>query len=166
MEHFYRNKECSFGRENVCKTCRNKHTVEKRDKKKHASHQRNYYKNNADSIREKERARYYTELDKRKNSFYLARYNISLSEAIQMLTLQSGVCKICSVSISLEIGAENSGHVDHCHTTGKVRGILCSQCNTGLGQFKDNVLTLQKAIDYLNETTTKITEQRGNSDTS
>ena len=40
-------------------------------------------------------------------------------------------------------------HIDHCHKTGKVRGILCSECNTGLGKFKDSIELLQKAIEYL-----------------
>lgn len=41
--------------------------------------------------------------------------------------------------------------VDHCHETGKYRGLLCGLCNTGLGSFKDNVEVLQKAIEYINE---------------
>ena len=39
--------------------------------------------------------------------------------------------------------------VDHCHTTGKIRGILCNDCNTSLGKFNDDVELLQNAIDYL-----------------
>lgn len=42
-------------------------------------------------------------------------------------------------------------HVDHCHTTGKVGGLLCYNCNDGLGRFKDSVETLEKAIAYLKE---------------
>lgn len=43
--------------------------------------------------------------------------------------------------------------VDHCHTTGNVRGILCSNCNQALGKFKDSVVLLSKAIAYLNRST-------------
>jgi hypothetical protein len=39
--------------------------------------------------------------------------------------------------------------VDHCHNTGKIRGILCTKCNTGLGSFKDNIELLMNAIKYL-----------------
>jgi hypothetical protein len=39
--------------------------------------------------------------------------------------------------------------IDHCHETGKVRGLLCDACNTGIGRFSDQVDLLQKAIDYL-----------------
>lgn len=152
LDLFYKNKECLFGRENVCKKCRNDHTIKTRDKIKHSLHQQSYYRKNSDKIKQKESDRYYTKLDERKNSFYLARYSISLNDAIELLNKQHGLCKICSSSISLKVKAKNGGHVDHCHTTGKVRGILCSQCNTGLGHFKDNVLNLQKAIEYLHET--------------
>lgn len=40
-------------------------------------------------------------------------------------------------------------HLDHCHITGKIRGFLCSNCNTGLGLFKDNINLLESAIKYL-----------------
>jgi hypothetical protein len=39
--------------------------------------------------------------------------------------------------------------VDHCHATGKIRGLLCTKCNQGLGSFENNVEWLQNAIDYL-----------------
>ena len=59
-------------------------------------------------------------------------------------------CLLCGDS------EENQPHkrlvVDHCHETGKYRGLLCNLCNTGLGAFKDNTDVLQKAIEYLNET--------------
>ncbi len=43
-------------------------------------------------------------------------------------------------------------HVDHCHTSGKVRGLLCYNCNNGLGRFKDDIIVLKKAVDYLIKT--------------
>lgn len=39
--------------------------------------------------------------------------------------------------------------IDHCHKTGKIRGILCSRCNTALGGFNDDIKLLDKAINYL-----------------
>ena len=51
--------------------------------------------------------------------------------------------------------------VDHCHNTGKYRGLLCVTCNTGLGAFKDNVDLMQKAIEYLNETSLRHRNQSG-----
>ena len=75
-------------------------------------------------------------------------YGITLDEYNKMYENQKGCCKICgehqeSFSVTLA--------VDHCHTTGKVRGLLCRSCNTALGSFRDNITNLQSAIDYLKE---------------
>lgn len=59
-------------------------------------------------------------------------------------------CAICGTYLSSESKIKRErGHIDHCHATGKVRGILCDLCNKGLGQFKDNIESLTKAIEYL-----------------
>lgn len=67
-----------------------------------------------------------------------------ITEAIydSMVANQSGCCKICGVE-------DDNLHIDHCHATGKVRGLLCQSCNTGLGKFKDDVVIMGKAIEYL-----------------
>ena len=49
--------------------------------------------------------------------------------------------------------------VDHCHETGKYRGLLCILCNTGLGSFKDDIEVLQKAIEYINENSLRHRDQ-------
>ena len=65
---------------------------------------------------------------------------------------QKGLCAICN---NPSKGLSNNGKdikslaVDHCHNTQKVRGLLCQDCNTGIGYFKDNIKLLQSAIDYL-----------------
>jgi len=60
-----------------------------------------------------------------------------------MLEEQGGLCAICR--------AAPAAHVDHDHATGKVRGLLCFNCNGGLGQFKDRIQVLEAAIGYLRE---------------
>ena len=72
-------------------------------------------------------------------------YGITSNEYNTMLTEQEHKCIICQQQMV-------TPHVDHDHNTGKVRGLLCMQCNTALGKFKDDVDTLQRAIDYLNRT--------------
>lgn len=71
-------------------------------------------------------------------------YGMTLEEYESMAQEQGGVCKICC-------GPPTSRGlvVDHCHKTGKVRGLLCSTCNTALGQFRDDLWTLYRAVSYL-----------------
>ena len=72
-------------------------------------------------------------------------YNMTLQEYDELLELQEGLCDICGVTLE----DNRSTHIDHCHTTGKARGILCANCNKGLAFFDDNVLTLANSISYL-----------------
>jgi hypothetical protein len=66
-----------------------------------------------------------------------------------MLEAQDYKCAICGV---LDVVAPGNGAlaVDHCHETGRVRGLLCSICNTSLGGFRDDPELLQRAVNYLN----------------
>jgi len=72
------------------------------------------------------------------------KYGLTPDQYSQMLEQQGGGCAICGVTPNGKRLA-----VDHCHTTGKVRGLLCSPCNTGLGVFKDNTDLLHNAVKYL-----------------
>ena len=63
-----------------------------------------------------------------------------------MLVAQGGVCKICGGD---KPDGKHGWHVDHCHVTDRIRGLLCNLCNIGLGGFKDDPAVLQKAIEYL-----------------
>lgn len=83
---------------------------------------------------------------RKRNSYFKTKYQLTLSQRDELLKKQEGKCAICSTSLK-ETGG--STHTDHCHTTGKVRGILCTNCNRGLGHFKDSITNLEAAISYL-----------------
>lgn len=72
----------------------------------------------------------------------LKRYGISAEEFAGLEASQQGVCLICQQFCG-------DMHVDHDHATGKVRGLLCPQCNVGLGSFRDDPARLIRAIAYL-----------------
>jgi len=75
-------------------------------------------------------------------------YGITLEEYEKMVEKQNGVCKICN---NIPRGRYNSFHIDHCHTTNKIRGLLCDSCNRMLGFAKDNIIIFANAIKYLEE---------------
>lgn len=74
------------------------------------------------------------------------RYGLAIEDYDAMFTQCGGLCEICRVA---PVRA-----VDHCHQTGKVRGLLCSTCNRGLGVFKDSLEGLEKACEYLKKSLT------------
>ena len=75
-------------------------------------------------------------------SYHLTRrYGITAAEADHMLDMQGGLCAICKVA--------PAQHVDHDHATGKIRSLLCFNCNGGLGQFKDDPAVLRAAAEYV-----------------
>lgn len=71
------------------------------------------------------------------------KYGITLEEYTQRLDEQGGVCAICGGTVTAK------GGVDHCHASGKIRGILCHHCNVAIGNLKDDISLLKKAIIYL-----------------
>ena len=86
-----------------------------------------------------------------RNNRYVKKYGITSAEYDRLLAAQDGVCAICGT------GDEGRGrdflHVDHCHKTGKVRGLLCFHCNAGIGHFKDETWRLRNAADYVQQHT-------------
>ena len=70
------------------------------------------------------------------------KYGLSEGGFNTLLDSQGGGCAICGAT-------PDRFHVDHCHHSNKVRGILCSGCNTGLGKLGDSVEGLKKALAYL-----------------
>jgi len=72
----------------------------------------------------------------------LYRHGLTTEQYAEMLDAQGGLCGICA--------DREPAHIDHCHESNEVRGLLCQQCNTALGALGDNVEGLQRAIDYLN----------------
>ena len=80
-------------------------------------------------------------------------YGITHQDYEVMLEEQNNRCAICETSDPGGRHTSNYFVVDHCHTTGKVRKLLCHHCNTALGLVGDNISTLQKMIEYLSRNT-------------
>lgn len=71
----------------------------------------------------------------------MRRYGLGADDVDAMVAAQDGLCAICR--------KRPPGHVDHDHKTGRVRGVLCSECNQELGNFRDDTAALRAAINYL-----------------
>ena len=114
---------------------------------------KNWRKNNPEKIREIRKRTDAKRKDQRRDRELKKKYGISFDTYISMLTAQNGVCAICKRP---ETQLDKGGNirplcVDHCHTTGKVRGLLCASCNLALGNLEDNVQYFLNAISYLED---------------
>jgi hypothetical protein len=111
-------------------------------------------KNNPEKYREWERNKRYKDVEKSRYLDVLKKHKITSSDYENMFNSQDGVCAICNKE---EVRLSRNGVtitrlvIDHCHSTNKIRGLLCHLCNTAIGKFKDNIELLQAAIRYLKE---------------
>lgn len=91
------------------------------------------------------KAKYKPSPEKSRQYYLKHEFGITVDDYDTLFESQNGCCAICNDS-----PLENRRlAVDHCHTDGTVRGLLCFRCNATLGKFNDDVLLFQKAIDYL-----------------
>lgn len=117
---FAKNSAKKDGLQERCKSCRSKH----HQKVKH--------------LRKKPTA-------SQKRRYLITSYGISIEQYEKLLFRQKNRCAICYS----ENWGKPSPSIDHCHTTGRIRGLLCNNCNRALGLLKDNERTLKNAAKYL-----------------
>lgn len=140
LNNFYPRKRYKYKVDSVCKNCissknKNKKMTEEQlqKNKKKAT---NYRKNNSEKYKWSVKQCIYKKLG----------LKITKEEYDNMLQNQNGKCIICN---NPPLGFKKSLCLDHCHNTLKIRGLLCDNCNAGLGKFKDNIEILKNAILYL-----------------
>jgi hypothetical protein len=92
-------------------------------------------------------ARRTLEKERRARIRLLCRYGLTGEQYDALLAAQSGGCAICSTTAGTK--SNPTLHVDHDHRTGKVRGLLCQNCNTAIGAFQDDPALLRRASAYL-----------------
>lgn len=102
-------------------------------------------KNNPQRNRERTAAWRKLNPEEARNHQLWHKFGLTRNQYDDLLKLQLGVCAICSKSCI----SGRALAVDHCHTTKKIRGLLCMHCNQGLGMFRDSVELLDKAKEYL-----------------
>lgn len=135
---FHRNRARPDGLSATCKTCRR--DLERTPRR--LAYNREYYAAHVDKKREQSR-NYWVGHKKEKRDYKLSHeYGLSTSEFNVLLEKQHGKCAICGNPMARP-------HVDHCHETGAVRGLLCRECNLLLGHCHDDPQVLQSAASYL-----------------
>lgn len=132
LAEFYKNKNCTGGHDTTCKSCF----------KARAS---KYYLDNKDAVLERMAKDWLSQ----KERVFRRKYNMSLQDYVDMYDSQKGKCAICGRHHELFDKAKDQLVVDHDHDTGKVRKLLCNNCNTGLGMFKESATLLKLAAKYL-----------------
>lgn len=148
-------KKCSLSKDDslfekgrrVCQDCRknDRKLSYEANKDKYKVKARDWLKNNPEKYKEYQKTSRQNRKPKARDYYLRNRFGITLEVFEQMSVEQNHVCKICG---SKELTYKNL-NVDHCHETGKIRGLLCTSCNTALGLFKDNIQNLTSAIRYL-----------------
>lgn len=101
----------------------------------------------AEKQRIRDRLRHKENPDRSRKQNLKHSYGITLEQYEALYKSQDGKCLICNGSFPNR--GKDGLVVDHCHNEGHIRGLLCAKCNTGLGQFGDDIQRLQNAIEYL-----------------
>ena len=118
-------------------------------RKRRATYQKKYKEENLDIIRLKDKLK--AREPERKAAILNARrlrvYGVSANDYDKMFKEQNGVCFICNKPQRKKV--HKHLFVDHCHTTNKIRALLCNNCNTGIGMFEESIQTMKDAIAYL-----------------
>jgi len=142
FSEFQPNKKYKDGYKTWCKPCESEYNEKyhKQHADKRVTYTKEWHLNNPEAKKQHK-------LNGR-NTWLQQQYGIDLDTYNKMLFEQNGCCAICGLHHSEE---NKALAVDHCHTTGKVRGLLCINCNHMLGKAKDNVETLKAAIKYLKD---------------
>ena len=132
---FYREKKMPDGFRKKCKKCRDSALYRRRRKNPdgYNEYMRRWRMKNSDRL-------YAAEIRKR--------YGISLDQYSGLLLAQNKRCAICAAPHN-SIKKRGRLHVDHCHISGRIRGLLCANCNKMLGNARDRADLLRKGADYL-----------------
>ena len=107
---------------------------------------KSYYENNKDKFKAYKQANKERAAESAWKSRLKIEYNLTIEQYNSMLTEQSGGCKIC-----LKPDEGRKLAVDHCHSSGKVRGLLCNKCNRAIGLLNDSVDSAERLYIYLKD---------------
>jgi hypothetical protein len=143
-----------------------KRTWREANRDEHRKSVRQWRKDNPEKLREMRKRSLRRRMAKNPERFRIKRrtrelrtkYGLSTERLRELFVIQNGLCGICFISLLLpkSVNSEKKtstedhvARVDHCHATGKIRGLLCMQCNLRLGHARDSVEWMRSAVEYL-----------------
>jgi hypothetical protein len=133
LDDFYKLPHTRDGRQGHCKKCQ-------------VVRARRWVENNRERSRTYMKSYRQSNKERRYGNSIQSKFGLSLEEYKALSEKQKGLCAIC---LSKPKGRSKRLVVDHCHTSKRVRGLLCNTCNRALGMFQDNARTLTRAVAYL-----------------
>jgi hypothetical protein len=143
-----------FYKENHGEILKSNKEYRDKNKEKLSLKSKKYYFLNREKAKASSSARYYKDPvswgRRNRNSSLIKKFGISLQEIDLIIARQGNKCLICDREFS-KFSRLTSPHVDHNHSTGMFRGVICGRCNVGLGHFEDSVGLLKSAVGYLEE---------------
>jgi hypothetical protein len=125
LTEYYKTSDRKSGRKTICKECIKAEPLTEERKQKMREYGRDYH--------------------------LKTQYNMTREQHNKMLSFQNHKCAICGIDEKEAV--KQKLYVDHCHTTGNIRELLCHSCNAALGLMKDSIQILTKAIAYLDKHT-------------
>lgn len=122
----------------------------KASQKRYAPKKREKYAENPEKYLEAQRKSHAKDPEKRRTTARKTLFGVTKEDFARMLSRQSGLCDVCGNEFS-HSKQRFAPSIDHCHTSGVIRGVLCGSCNSLLGHAKDNIDILERASDYLKQ---------------
>ena len=146
---FFKNHRAPSGLAYKCKPCANAEVKLWRENnpEKVQGYRRNYYAANTELVKARAR-QHHRENPEMSRNRQLKKYGLTVADYDAMLEAQGGGCAVCR-STDCRTPKRVRLHVDHCHTTGRVRGLLYSPCNTALGCLKDDSKLARRMATYI-----------------
>jgi len=153
LTEYYARKEAPSKKMSACRSCRVKTTLawrsSERGRQSSVKAAAEWRRKNREASRAASRKWAAENLENRRNYRFLKDYGVSRSEVADYLLSVGGRCEICQHEIHLGGRSKWRACVDHCHETGDVRGVLCSNCNSAIGLFANNPDLLISGSRYL-----------------
>lgn len=146
VTEFYKNRNNPDGLMRWCKSCRKKYEKTPIQRGKRLELKKQIYQRDKSKLRKESLERYHANPESQRLRLYISRYGLDIADWHSMFKKQRGCCAICGTHQSK---LKQTLNVDHNHSTGIVRGLLCSNCNRGVGMFQDEADRLRKAAEYL-----------------